>query len=403
MTEIRPADPRERVVVLDVLRGLALFGVLIGNTFYLYSGAFLGTLRSYDPTGLDVGASWFVAILVQSKAQTLLTFLFGFGFAAQLLRGRELDVPVTGLYVRRMIALAIFGLLHIALFWWGDVLWTYAVAGFAMLAFHRASNRTRLIAAVLLIAVPTAIMSLPGMRAHAAQLLYPPGAWELYTRDLLAAMRGSDHLALMWEHILFFPVFSAGGVYAYEPWLVGRFLLGYVAGAMRWFDREGADHLPVFRKILLWGLITGLAGAAMTTFGVVGLFNQAERTPVRLIALAMFRELNYLGLAAAYLAATVLLFQRARWRRLLTWFAPTGRMPLTVYLSQSLIMTFLLYGWGLGWNEVLAPAGYLGLSVAVFALQTVACQLWLRRYRFGPLEWLWRAMVYLRFPPLRST
>jgi uncharacterized protein len=77
-------------------------------------------------------------------------------------------------------------------------------------------------------------------------------------------------------------------------------------------------------------------------------------------------------------------------------------MPLTVYLSQSLIMTGLLYGWGLGWNEVLAPAGYVGLSFAVFAVQVIACRLWLRWFRFGPLEWAWRAVVYLRLPPMRA-
>lgn len=401
MSQLQPSEPRERIVVLDVLRGIALLGVLLGNAMNLYSGAFTGAFAGYEPTKLDIVAGWFVGVLVQSKAQTLLTFLFGFGFAAQLLRGEERGEPVTGLYVRRMVALAAFGMFHIAVFWWGDVLWTYALSGFAMLAFHRASNRIRVVAAVLLVVVPGAIMSLPGMREWSFTLLYEPDAWEVYTRDLSAAMRGSDHLALMWEHILFFPVFSAGGFLAYQPWLLGRFLLGYVAGSLRWFVHEGADHLPVFRRILLWGAITGAAGVTMTVFGILGVFRGYEPSVPRQIVLGVFRELNYLGLAAVYLAATVLLFQRRRWRRLLEVFAPTGRMPLTIYLSQSLIMTFLLYGWGLGWNEVLAPAAYVGLSFAVFAVQTIACHLWLRRYRFGPLEALWRAVVYLRWPQMR--
>ena len=138
-----------------------------------------------------------------------------------------------------------------------------------------------------------------------------------------------------------------------------------------------------------------------SVFQLLGITRSAEQTPIRAILLSVFRELNYLGLAAFYLAATVLMFQRVRWRKLLTVIAPAGRMPLTVYLSQSLIMTFLLYGWGLGWNEWLTPAGYVGLSFAVFAFQVIACTLWLRRFRFGPLEWLWRAVVYWHLPAMR--
>lgn len=402
MASLTPADPRARILVLDVLRGLALLGVVLGNTFNLYSGQFAGSLRLYDLTGLDAVASWFIHILVQSKAQTLLTFLFGFGFAAQLLRAQERDQPVLGLYIRRLLALLAFGALHISLLWWGDILWTYAVAGFLLLAFYRASNRTRLVAAALLIVVPSAIMALPGMRERAFTLLYPEGSFRVHAQQLLAAMRGSDHLELLWQQIRFFPVFSAAGIFAYQPWLIGRFLLGHVAGSLRWFDRDGADHLPVFRRILRWGSILAAAGVTATVLRMLGVFRGAEPSVIRSVALGVLRELNYFGVAAVYLAGTVLLIQRPRWRRLLALFAPAGRMSLTVYLSQSLIMTGLLYGWGLGWNEVLTPAGYVGLSFAVFAGQVIACTLWLRRYRFGPLEWLWRVVVYLRLPAMRA-
>jgi uncharacterized protein len=401
VTGLRPTEPRERIVVLDVLRGFALFGVLVGNAFHLYSGMFLGDLGSYVPTKLDVVASWFVNLLVQSKAQTLLTFLFGFGFAAQLLRAQELGQPVLVLYARRMLVLLGFGILHVGLLWWGDVLWTYALAGFGLLAFHRASNRTRVVAAAILIVAPGAIMRLPGMSDWSYQLFYPANSFEAYAHDLGAAMRGTDHLAVMWQHIRFAPVFSAGLVFAYQPWLVGRVLLGQLAGALRWFDRDGADHLPVFRRMLFWGALAGTAGLAVVVLQMLGFFRGLPPSQLRRFLVGLTREMDYLGLAAAYLAAIVLLFQRARWRRVLSWLAPVGRMPLTVYLSQSLIMTCLLYGWGLGWNEVLTPAAYVGLSFAVFGLQMVACAWWLRRFRYGPLEWLWRTLVYMRRPPMR--
>src|SRR5688572_11466944 len=178
MAELTPAAPRERLAVLDVLRGFALLGVLLGNTFRLYSGYFAGGLEGYEPSRSDIVSAWFVNLLVQSKAQTLLTFLFGFGFAAQLLRAQERGQPVLALYARRMLVLLGFGILHVGLLWWGDVLWTYAVAGFGLLAFHRASNRTRVIAAAILTVVPGAIMQLPGMRDWSYQLFYPANSFE---------------------------------------------------------------------------------------------------------------------------------------------------------------------------------------------------------------------------------
>ena len=82
--------------------------------------------------------------------------------------------------------------------------------------------------------------------------------------------------------------------------------------------------------------------------------------------------------------------------------APAGRMPLTTYISQNVISTFLYYGWGLGWAGKLRSGRCVALALAIFALQVVGCHLWLRRFRFGPLEWIWRALVYLQLPPLRA-
>lgn len=402
MSEMAPADPRDRLVVLDVLRGVALFGVLLGNTYRLYSGQFGGPPAAAR-TGADLAVAYVVDLVVQSKAQTLLTFLFGFGFAAQLLRGEARGEPVVGLFVRRMLALFAFGVVHVVLLWWGDVLWTYAIAGFGMLLFLRTSNRTRVIAAAFLILVPGCLMMIPAVREAVA--IYPPQAFGAYLGDLRAAIAGSDHLEAMRQHIRFAPMFSSGALLAYQPWLLGRFLLGYVAGARGWFAREGADHLPVFRRMLRWGALAGTLGIAVSMwFHLARAIAGAEGPPplALRVVLKVLREADYLGLAAAYLAGIVLLYQRPRWRRILAVLAPAGRMPLTVYLSQSLIMTALLYGWGLGLADVLAPAAYLPLCLAVFAAQVAACTAWQRHFLFGPLEWAWRALVYLKLPAMRA-
>ena len=94
--------------------------------------------------------------------------------------------------------------------------------------------------------------------------------------------------------------------------------------------------------------------------------------------------------------------QRPTWRRVLSLVAPAGRMPLTTYVTQSLAATFVFYGWGLGWAGSVGIAGTVGIAVAIFAVEVVLAHLWLRHFRFGPLEWLWRTAVYAKPQPRRT-
>jgi uncharacterized protein len=145
--ELTPVPPRERVASLDVLRGLALLGVLLANLYVLYSFRFASHDRPSDSSA-DVVARWFMALFVHSRAQTLLTFLFGFGFAVQLVRAREHGRRVLPIYLRRLFALLAIGWCHVLLLSWVDVTWGYALTGFFLLAFTRAgdrANRNRLL------------------------------------------------------------------------------------------------------------------------------------------------------------------------------------------------------------------------------------------------------------------
>jgi uncharacterized protein len=94
--------------------------------------------------------------------------------------------------------------------------------------------------------------------------------------------------------------------------------------------------------------------------------------------------------------------QRPRLRRLLAVLAPAGRMPLTTYFTQSLACTFVFYGWGLGWGGKVGAAATVGIALVIFSVQVVIAQLWLRCFRLGPLEWLWRAAVYWKLPQMRN-
>jgi uncharacterized protein len=403
MSELAPVAPRERLITLDVLRGFALCGVVIGN-MVLYSGRwaehFAG--RVPEPTTLDQIAGWFVTIFVESKAQTLLTLLFGFGFAAQLLRAERRGEPVMGLYVRRLLVLFALGALHVSLIWWGDVTWTYAVSGFGLLAFIHASNRTRVLWALGLTFIPYLVAMVPSVSVAALRVFMEPREFPVHTARMLTAIHRADHGGLAWEHVRYALVWCSHIYVWYFLWTLGRFLLGYVAGKLRWFDNDGADHLPVFRRLAVWG---GGIAVITTTFGVLlrlGVISPRESGLwARLVAQAI-DQAGLLAFTFAYVGIVVLLMQRPRWRRMLAVVAPVGRMPLTTYVSQSLACTFLFYGWGLGWAGSVGGAGCLGLALALFSVQVAIAHLWLRFFRFGPLEWVWRAAVYLQLPPMRA-
>ncbi|HXU74468.1 MAG TPA: DUF418 domain-containing protein [Polyangia bacterium] len=398
MSALTPVAPRERIATLDVLRGFALLGVLLGNSYWLYSARFLEAPP--DTSRFDAIARWIQALLVESKAQTLLTFLFGFGFAAQLLRAEARHEPVMGIYLRRLFVLLAIGLLHVML-WWGDVTWTYAVAGFALLLFLRTSDRARLVWAALLTFGCFAFGTWPSLRAAAARLVASPATMEQTMKSFAAAIHGKRFWPVVPAHLRVALVWEAPIYLWYYAWLLGRFLVGYVAGTQRWFDDDGAGHLPLFRRFVLFGLVADVPAAVLTILLRLVPHAPHRLGPLASVAVGLVDQLGLLGLTAAYVGVIVLLMQRPSWRSLLTLIAPAGRMPLTTYISQSVISTFLYYGWGLGLAGTVRSARCVMLALAIFALQVVAAHLWLRRFRFGPLEWIWRALVYLQLPPMR--
>lgn len=274
MTALSPVAPRERVLTLDVLRGFALLGVLIANLFWLYSARQFE--HPAEPRTIDRVAVTLESLLVQGKAQTLLTFLFGFGFAVQLLRAQARHEPVMGLYVRRLLVLLAIGTLHVTL-WWGDVTWHYGLTGFGLLLFLRASNRARIVWAAFLVFVPSVVLwGVPALRDH----LFDHQKFQQHVQLFLAALHGKSFVAVVPAHLRFAWAYLGPSIWSYFPWLVGQFLLGYIAGTQRWFDDDGAKQLLLFRRLLGYGLLCALGNAAVAIrihFGPQGAHELASR------------------------------------------------------------------------------------------------------------------------------
>jgi uncharacterized protein len=399
---LRPVSAAERIDLIDALRGFALYGVLLANTIPWFSGrAFLPRAQiAVGPGSIDGIALLLVGVFVDGKAMTLFSCLFGLGFAVQLMRAEARGREVVPVYLRRLGVLLGIGLCHIVLLWWGDILATYAVTGFALILFRRRTDRALLLWAAALILVPSCLMAVSAMSDFLERILPHHRQDEAFRAQVLAALSGHDHVLLARMHVRQYLSHVGSVAVMYFPSLLGRFLLGYLVGRRRLLH-DAADHLPFFRKLLGWGLTIGLVGNIAAAIRRA-LMRQDVTIPSWIkLALSLFDDPAVVALAAGYLSAMVLLFQRPAWRRRILILAPVGRMALTNYLSQSLICTFLFYGWGLGLIGRVGPALCIPLTLTIFAGQILVSRLWLRRFQFGPAEWLWRSLTYGQAQPMR--
>lgn len=399
---LRPVQDGERIALVDVLRGLALYGVLVANTLPWYSGRlFLPEATAAAQTRpSDVVVLALVKVFIDSKAMTLFSFLFGLGFAIQLERSTAAGRNAGTLYARRLGILLLIGMCHVTLISYNDILTSYAVTGFLLLAFRRASNRALLLSATISLFLPMGLLLLSNVSPFLARFMPSGPPSNEYRAQMLASLGGHDYLAVIRAHWRQFFYFLSIIALRSFPWILGRFLLGYVVGRSGVL-LELARHRSALRKILGWGLGLGLAVALTEAVGPR--FIHAGLPVPAKFALTVAGELSVLGVAAAYLSAVALLLERPRARRILLAFSPVGQAALSGYLLQSLLSSLVFYGWGFGLIGRVRPALCIPITLAIFALVMLACHLWLRAFRFGPVEWLWRSLTYGRLQSMRRT
>lgn len=394
---MQPVAPRERWLTLDTLRGIALFGVLYANLHWAYCLRFAAKGAEPELTLADLFALRFMIVMVTSKAQTLLVLLFGLGFANQLLRAEARGESVLPLYVRRIVALFAIGWCHAIFLAFVDVTWGYAVAAPFLLPFIAASNRTRFVVGVVLVVIAGAVSGIPEVAERVHELIYSQ-PFDAYLAALAHAAHHGSRTELWIANARVSAVITlGGGAVWYIPSLVGRFLLGYVVGAQRWFERDGADQLPRWRRVFWIALGVATVSVAVQFLEAVHVIPQPYGRTLAILTTVLW-QVGLVALAAVLAATVVVLARRRAWRAVMSVVAPVGRMPLTTYLCQSVICTTLFYR--LDWSMP-TPAQSLGLSIAIFMGQIVVAHLWLSSFQFGPAEWLWRTIVYWRPQPMR--
>jgi uncharacterized protein len=392
-----PSAEGERLELIDALRGFALAGVLLVNlsSFTLY--AFLDdAARAALPTaGFDRVADAIKSLLVEEKAITLFSMLFGLGFALQLGRAQTRGSAGLRLYLRRIGVLLLFGLIHSYLFWWGDILLIYALMGLLLVVCRRLSSR-----ALLLLGLPVALVLPALIESWMEALLKGMPSQDMMERANLAAFSSPHWTTALAQNVVF-------SNWAYVVWwdvwpfVLGRFLLGYWAGRAGLLQRPEV-HRETLNRLFI---ATTIIGAAATGLGY---FEESLETNISAFAgqpgLALLRivlRAGPLALGVAYAAGFALLFLHASCRRYLRVLAPVGRMALTNYLLQTAVCLSVFYGAGLGVGPRYGLVGILSAWIVLFGAQIFFSRWWLSRYRFGPMEWLWRSLTYARRQPLK--
>lgn len=395
-----PGPQQQRIVSLDAVRGFALLGILLMN-IQGFSGPLLLSAAGTDPQ--QVGINWWidtlVYIVVQGSFYPLFALLFGIGFALMEQRLAERGQKVTAIHLRRMGILMLIGVLHGLLIWSGDILFTYGLLGLLLPVFCLIPKRwlwwigglgiAYAVGSVWLMAALIAAMGMSPDAAVAIQEMVEPIQKMVADQQLVYAQ--GSYLQAVGQRLgdllmLVMSLFTIG------PLVFGLFVCG--AALVKNGLLANPEQYARFWALLRWvawplGLLLSLLAWSISSWN----------TPWDMSFASLFAQ--GLKMLAGCLIGLGWLAWGLRLYRAFGFLAAAGRMALTTYLTQSLVCTLVFYGYGLGLFGSFSRVQELGLVLALFAAQVVLAQLWLRCFTQGPVEWLWRAGTYGRFPPLR--
>lgn len=424
-----PVAGQERITALDTLRGVAVLGILVMNIY-----AFAMPFAAYSNPLLMGGTEWYnlgtwfaTHIVFDQKFMTIFSMLFGAGIVLMAERVERRNGAFGSFFLRRQFWLLVIGAVHAYLIWMGDILFHYALIGMFAFLFRRLSPRKLIVLACLLL--PVAPLLSVGSAVYMADLgarvadieaqlaanetatdeqqadidewaeieaFVAPGP-ELLDEDLAAYLgsysdvlefRAPTVAVLQINVTLFFFIWRVGGLM-----FLGMALLKL--GAL-----SGRLEPWVYRRLMLAGYATGLPLTALSAY----LLSSHQWDGLYLFGVGGLP--NYLGsilVALGHIGAVMLLVKSGTWTSLVARFTAVGRMALSNYLLHSIILTTVFYGYGFGAYGSVPRAAQMLIVAAVIGLQLLLSPIWLRHFRFGPAEWLWRSLSYWQAQPMRRT
>ena len=392
-----------RIVVVDVLRAIALIGIIITHAVdgFLAGPEPMKNFMVFGP--LDAFALQAEKLLTFGKFYTLFSFLFGLSFAIQMRNATEKGRNFGGRFSWRLVVLLLIALVHGA-FFSGDVLIIYAILGLLLILFRNRSTKALVVTGVILVLNVPGILLSSAIATFAQQPEFQAQqASNLAQQEAAAAkhyaVKKSDDVGALIEMNLSTGLLNKLGfmIVSGRLWVTfGLFLLGLVAGRVGLFQ-DTPEHREFFRKLL----VRAAPVAAITT--LVMILMPVGFVPLNYPELGAWvaTSLQQVSLSAVYLAGFTLLYWRGS-GGYLGALAPAGRMGLTTYVMQSVFGLVVFYGLGFGLLGEIGVAASIGLAVLFSVAQVFIARAWLAHFSMGPLEWLWRALTYFSLRPNRQ-
>ena len=379
-----PTTLQERVQVLDVLRGVSLLGILLINIIAFYTPQPYIDLGSWFTDASDIIWQQRLDIYVQGSFYPLFAMLFGYGFAMQWARAQRIGVNFYPIGYRRLMVLFVFGFIHAVVIWWGDILMTYAITGVFLLLFLRMKPLNLLTVAFIFNLIFHMFMlfvlgyiflgnqemgtvALDIVAVEQAITAYATGTWEdAFVQRLKDVVYQNN------------PFMIIMALFTVLPYM----LIG--AAASKWRLLERAKEMKT-RWIVVAIVCVGI-GLTIKSTPILW-----ERTYI----------LNYLKmyvggpiLSIGYAAVIVSLLYIPIVQKGLRPIAKVGRMSITMYVLQSVILSLLFYHFGLSWYGKLDVSTSVIVAIVIFVVQVVLAELWLSKFQQGPVEALWRKLTY---------
>lgn len=382
--KLTPTTLGNRVEALDMLRGFALLGIFIANMLlfnlpYLYMDPY-----SWFSTPGEMATFKWIDIFVEGSFYPIFAILFGYGINLQYEKAIANKSPFAPVMARRMGILLGFGLIHALFIWMGDILFTYALMGFIMIAFIRIPKKWMLPIAAVIYIVPSGIMY---GATYFLNKLSPDTMMEGYA-DIHQIERSLEAYAHGTYGEIFSYRFFEWALYGLTGTLTALFvvlpLILMGAGLSKWKVIERAAE---FKKRIMLVTVIGLAaGIWIKSAPHIG-----GPSPDALMLQTLF---GGPVLAVGYIGLLLLLYQLPLFRTVLRPISKAGRMSLTTYITQSIAGTLIFYAYGFGMYGKVDIATGTWIAVGIFAIQVIFAELWLSKFRMGPLEWLWRKATY---------
>lgn len=421
-----PVTVTERIESLDVLRGVAILGILVMNiyAFAMPFPAYSNPLLMGGTDTLNLATWFFTHILFDQKFLSVFAMLFGAGIVLMSDRAEARGARYGGIFYRRQFWLVVLGAVHAYFIWFGDILFMYALVGMLAFLFRRRAPRTLLIIACCVL--PVAVLlgfgfgaQMQSMQVEVAEVVSLQEAGESLSEEqqqlldewqeqrAFVAPNADDiaedvatHLGgyreITAQRIPVAMMFQFFGLLFFGLWRVlGLMLIGM---ALMKIGVLGAEKSAAFYRTMM--VVCYGIGLPLTAYSALDLSAHGFNS---LYAMQGGAPANYFGsivVALGHVALVMLLLKTGFVQGLLRRFAAVGRMALSNYLMHSIILTTVFYGYGLGLYGSIARFWQMGFVVAVVGLQLLLSPWWLARYQFGPAEWLWRSLSYWKRQPM---